>query len=121
MSQYIVLKKKGAGEEGGWEVLPLQGISPQLRGYNKDEDCKDTEKLSKHAATQALFINTDQQKDSCALLTLHLTLLLKFRTAFLLHIEPSILAHSENYRGNKIKVFWLPMQTPAIDNPVPFV
>lgn len=57
------------------------GISPQLLGYNKDEKCKDTEKLSKHAATQSLSINTDQQKGLTlpAYTTSHFTIKQSFR------------------------------------------
>lgn len=115
MSHYIA---RGGGrwrEEGGWGVLPLQGISPQLPGYSRVEGCKGTEKAFQ-ACSYPVFCLLAQisKKDSCTLLTLHLTLLLNkiSGTAFLLHIDSFNPIHSENYRGNKI--IRLPTQTPAM-------
>lgn len=103
-------------EDGG--VLPLQGISPQLPGHIKDEDGKDR-KAFQAAATQALSIKHGPAKGLLypACTTTHFTIKQNSRTAFLLHIDPLNLIHSENYRGNE--VFQFPIWTPEIIIPPP--
>lgn len=110
------LRQEKRGDGG---VLPLQGISPQLPGYIKEEDGKDTEKLSQHAATQALSIKHRPAKGLLypAYTTTHFTNKQNSRIAFLFHTDPFNLVHSENYRDNE--VFWLPIWTPESINPPP--